>query len=71
MSVDGVDCQIPERGPEFTSHKFAMKSALFYKVALSMQTGDICWIKGAFPAAKYVDLESFRSALLSYLEDFE
>ena len=48
-----------------------MKSALRYKVALNIQTGDICWINGAFPAGKYGDLEIFRSALMSYLEDFE
>jgi hypothetical protein len=71
MSVDGIDCQIPERGPEFSSHKFAMKSALRYEVDLNIQTGDICWINGAFPAGKYGDLEIFGSALMSYLKDFE
>ena len=71
MSVDGIDCQIPEKGPEFSSHKFAMNSALCYKVTLNIHTCDICWINGVFPAGKYGDLEIFWSALMSYLKDFE
>ena len=71
MSVDGIDCQIPEHGPEFSSHKYAKKSALRYEVALNIQTGDICWINGGFLAGSWPDLEIFRKALITYLEPFE
>ena len=53
------------------SPKFAMKSALCHAVALDIQTGDICWINGAFPAGTYSNLEIFWAGLMTYLEDFK
>ena len=48
-----------------------MKSGLRYELAVNIKTGDICWENGGFPCGMYGDLEIFRSALSSYLEEFE
>ena len=67
-----MDCQIPQQdSPAFSSHKYALKSALRYEIALCIQTGDICCIYGSFPAGKYPDITIFRSGLMTYLEPLE
>jgi DDE superfamily endonuclease len=71
VSVDGVDCRCPNYGPAFSSHKFAKKGALRYEVALCIQTGDIVWINGPFPAGRMNDIKIFREALISHLDENE
>ena len=67
-----MDCQIPQQdSPTFSSHKYALKSALRYEIALCIQTGNIFWTNGSFPAGKYPDITIFRSGLMTYLQPLE
>ena len=59
------------QGPDFSSHKFAMKSGLRYELALNIKTGESVWLNGGFPCGANPDLEIFRSSLMTYLEEFE
>ena len=70
VSVDGTDFQVPQRDKEFYSFKFR-KSALRYKVALCILTGDIVWINCPFPAGKYNDIKIFRNSLIGHLDQGE
>ena len=71
MAVDGIDIKIPERGPSFSSHKFAKKSGFRYEVATCILSGDICWISGPYPAGSWPDINIFRNGLKTYLEPYE
>jgi hypothetical protein len=71
ISVDSVDFRCPNHGRSFSSHKFAKKGGLRYEVALCIQSGDIVWINGPFPAGSWNDITIFRQSLKSYLEDNE
>ena len=71
MLVDGTDFRIPEHGPAFSSHKFAMKSGLRYEVAICFLTGNVVWINGPFPCGRYNDILIFRISLMSHLTDRE
>ena len=71
VSVDGVDCRVPNHGPSFSSHKFAKKRGVRYEVGLCILTGDIVWINGPFPCGDWNDLTIFRSSLISHLEPGE
>ena len=68
LSVDGVDCRIPQKGRAFASHKFKKKSAFRYEVAVGILTGEIKWINGPFPAGTWTDLTIFRSSLMQNLD---
>lgn len=67
MTVDGIDIKIPRQKPHLRdrlhySHKF--KHAAFrYEVAVCIQTGDIVWFYGPFPAGKWPDINIFRLKL--------
>ena len=51
LSVGDVDCQIPQQDSTVcSSYRYALKSALRYKIALCIQAGDMCWMNGIFPA---------------------
>ncbi|KAL9180930.1 hypothetical protein ACHAXT_009735 [Thalassiosira profunda] len=71
LSVDGVDCKIPNHGPAFASHKFAGKSALRYELAIDIEKGDLSWIHGPFPAGNWPDINIFRHALKWQLDEYE
>ena len=65
LSNDGVDFQVPEPQP-FSKDNFSHKfngPGIRYEVALSIKSGDICWINGPFPPGKYNDLQIFRQGL--------
>ena len=67
-----MGCQIPQQNnPAFSSHKFALKLDIRYEIALCIQTDDICWINGSFPAGKYPDIIIFQPGLMTYLEPLE
>ena len=69
MSVDGTDCPIYEPSPwnkKWYSHKF--KSAgLRYEIGVGLQSGNICWVNGPFPAGSWPDLKIFKSKLVNRL----
>ena len=73
MSVDGTDFRIPEQTPFWKgwwSHKFN-GPALRYEVAICIQTGDIVWVYGPFPAGAWPDIKIFRLGLKHELEPKE
>ena len=70
VSVNGTDFQVPQRDTDYYSFKFR-KSALCYKVALCILTGEIVWINGPFPAGEYNNIVIFRNLLLSHLDKGE
>ena len=78
VSVDGVDFKIRE--PQYTvgtpgyriwySHKFN-GPGLRYELGICIQTGDIVWIAGPFPAGDYNDVEIFQLGMMNYLDEGE
>ena len=73
MSVDGTDFLIFEPSPFWTgwySHKFN-GPALRYEIAICIQTGQIVWVHGPFPAGAWSDISIFRHALKKLLEKGE
>ena len=70
LTVDGTDYDIAELVRTFYSHKIQY-SALRYEVALSILTGDICWISGPYEAGSWPDIKVFRDSLMSHLEKGE
>lgn len=54
------------RDKKYYSHKFK-HAALRYEVAICIQTGDIVWINGPFPAGKWPDINIFRRNLIHML----
>jgi DDE superfamily endonuclease len=70
MTIDGVDFKIPEPIPfdeMWFSHKFN-GPGLRYEIAVAINTGDIVWFNGPFPAGAFPDLKIFRSALKYHLD---
>lgn len=72
MTVDGTDFQVNEPWPfkaeinkKFYSHKFKA-AGLWYEVGVCIQTGDIVWFHGPFPAGMS-DLQVFRIKLAQML----
>lgn len=69
MTIDGVDFQIQEPIPFSTkwySHKFN-GPALRYEVGVAINTGDIVWFNGPFPAGRFNDIRIFRHSLKDLL----
>lgn len=69
MTVDGTDCPIQEPSPfnwKWYSHKFN-GPGLRYEVGVCIQTGDIVWVNGAYPAGRWTDLRIFRHRLKQFL----
>jgi len=76
ISVDGIDCRIPQQGPAipgnpFSSFKFKGKFALRYEIGVDILAGNIVWIEGPYAAGKYPDVEIFRRGLAQWLDEFE
>lgn len=70
LSIDGTDIRVPEKGPDWWSHKFK-KSAVRYEVGVGIKTGDICWFSGPYQAGVWPDVEIFRASLVSFLDPYE
>ena len=69
MTVDGTDCPIQEPSPfnsKWFSHKFK-GAGLRYEVGVCIQTGNICWVNGPFPAGSWSDLKIFKAKLANHL----
>ena len=66
MTVDGKDYAIAEHGRSFYSHKFK-RLALRYEIALSILTGNICWVSGPYEAGIWPDIKIFCYSLMSHL----
>ena len=65
VTVDGTDFQIYEPSPfstEWFSHKFD-GPGLRYEIAVCINTGDIVWFNGPFPAGSHADVTIFRRNL--------
>ena len=70
LTVDRTDYEVAELGKTFYSHKF-QHSSLRYEVALSILTGDMCWVSGPYEAGSWTDIRIFRDSLMSHLEKGE
>ena len=73
LSVDGTDFKIPEQTPFWSgwrSFKFN-GPGLRYEVAVSIQTGFICWINGPFAPGPFPDINIFRRDLRKHLCPWE
>jgi hypothetical protein len=69
MTVDGTDCPIVEPSPfdsKWFSHKFR-GAGLRYEVGVCIQTGNIVWVNGPFPAGTWSDLKIFKAKLANHL----
>ena len=72
MTVDGTDCPIREPQPfsaKWFSHKFR-GAGLRYEVpgvGVCIQTGNIVWVNGPFPAGAWSDLKIFKAKLAKHL----
>jgi hypothetical protein len=76
VSIDGTDFQIPQTGEAmtgnwFASHKYSFKSALRYKIGVSIIGGDLVWIQGPYPAGCFNDIAIFNKVLRHFLEPGE
>ena len=69
MTVDGTDFRINEPAPfspKWFSHKY-QAAGLRYEIGICIQTGDIVWVHGPFPAGAWSDLKIFKSKLAHLL----
>lgn len=71
LSVDGVDCRVPNHGPKFASHKYKGKSGLRYEIGIDILKGEISWLNGPYPAGEWPDINIFRHALMHQLDPNE
>jgi hypothetical protein len=74
--VDGTNFWIPQKGQAkkgnpFGSHKYAGNSALWYKLGVDIQGGNLVWIQGPYPAGKWLDIKIFNAILANFLERYE
>ena len=69
ISVDGTDFRIANQRPFWKGwYSFKFKRAgLRYEIAIAIQSGDIVWIHGPFPAGKFPDIKIFRWGLKAML----
>jgi hypothetical protein len=56
------------KGNAFASHKYAGKSALYYKLGMSILGGDLVWIQGPYPVGKYMDIKIFNKVLRHFMD---
>ena len=70
VSVDGTDFRIPHSGRRFYTKKFNA-SGLRYEVALCIKSGKIVWVIGPYECGSWPDINIFRNALRSELDDGE
>jgi hypothetical protein len=69
VSIDGTDFRIYEQKPFWKgwfSHKFN-GPALRYEVGICIQSGDIVWLNGPYPAGEWNDIKIFRDSLKNVL----
>ncbi len=76
MTVNGTDFRVPQKGTAtkgnaFASHKYAEKSALRYKLGVSILGGDLVWVQGPYPAGKFTDIKIFNKVLCHFLDPRE
>ena len=71
ISVDCTDVKCPNWGPAFSTYKHGKKGGLRYEVGICIQTGDVVWINGPYPAGRFNDITIFRDSLMSHLDDGE
>jgi hypothetical protein len=76
MTVDGTDFRVPQKGTAtkgnaFASHKYAGKSALRYKLGMSILGGGLVWIQGPYLTGKYNDIAIFKKVLRHFLDPGE
>jgi hypothetical protein len=67
FSLDGVHCPIEEPSPFWPgwySYKYN-DAGLMYELCVGVSTGYIIWIRGPFPAGKWVDLKVFDRELVA------
>ena len=69
--MDCTDVKCPNFGPAFSTYKFGKKGGLRYELAICIQTGDLVWINGPYPAGRFNDITIFRNSLMSFLDDGE
>ena len=65
MSVDGTDFRI-QNPTQFWKGWYSFKfkgPGVRYEVALSIQSADIVWVNGPFPAGAWPDINIFRGWL--------
>ena len=70
FTVEGTDYDTAELGRTFYSHKIK-RLALRYEIALTILTGDMCWVSGPYKAGSWLDIKIFRDSLTSHLEKGE
>ena len=71
MSVDGTDFRIQEPSTfdrKWFSHKFR-GPGLRYEIGLAIQSDNIVWTSGPYPAGKWSDMRIFREGLPKSLKD--
>ena len=73
MSVDTIHCRVHELSDfalskRFSSHKFSMKAALSYEIALALWRKKICFTNGPFPGATS-DITIYKKKLKSLIPD--
>ena len=72
LTIDCTDCEVQNQNdPAFSSFKFHKRSALRYELGVCIQTGDLCWISGGWPAGRYADVTIFRNGLINNLDPYE
>lgn len=65
LSIDGTHCPIEEPRPwseKWSSHKLGKKAGVVYEIALRIQSDDLAWVHGPFPAGTN-DVDVFRDRL--------
>jgi hypothetical protein len=76
MTVDGTDFRVSQKGTAtkgnaFAPHKYAGKSALRYKLGVSILGGDLVWIQGPYHVGEYTDIKIFNKVLHQCLDPGE
>ena len=66
----GKDGRLLKWNPKWYSHKYE-GPGVRYETAVNIQSGDIVWINGPFPAGKWPDAKIFKHRLRSMLDDDE
>jgi hypothetical protein len=73
MTIDGADFRIQQKGAArkgnlFGSHKYAVKSALCYKLGVDILARNLVWVEGPYPAGAWNNIKIFKSVLSHCLE---
>jgi hypothetical protein len=73
MTINGTNFHVPQKGlPKkgnaFASHKYVGKSALRFRLGVSIWGGGLMWIQGPYPAGKYTNIMIFNKVPTNFLE---